>query len=596
MIERWPLIAATMVTLLSGVALARWTTALVRHRARGLDASDESYYLLWAVDPDAPIARQGDFGYYLNLMWRWSGGSLASLRLAGAVAILAACALMAAAVTRWIPAQFARRVRRLAFVANWVCVSAVAFTYYALWLVTPSYNLLSLVFGLVAFAGLIGGLAGEATRDRRPARSSTPTAWFVVLGAAGALLADVKPMAGAAAATLCLPTIVAVSGLRRSVTLMKPTAAGIAIGIAVNVVVVGSPATTYTEARRFVHMVAIGRYYSAEQVWDRTLVIHSVLPWLASLAVTSVAVAAVWRWVRSPTTRTLVIGVTTAVVSVLLWGDRPHGGPAVFSGDAGWWWLRMTGWTLVFVSALAERRERVLMIGPFVALGGLAASVGTDNGFIRLAGLMAGLFAAGVLVQAVLVASRGGGELLRALPAFGFFLCAAVVSASQVAEALRDPYRLEASVAANRVPVRLRGLGTVEVSPGLARYVIDLQRIGPRVPAAARNCLVDLAGGTPLSALALEARPATTPWTFGGYAGTGPALEYIIGYAPCVSGPVLLIEAVGGERAIARSSVLEGRRATVVGEVRFDGYIDEVQVVSVVEPTSTFRPTTPGSG
>jgi hypothetical protein len=458
-------------------------------------------------------------------------------------------------------------------------------TYYSIWLVTPSYNLLSLVFGLVVFAGLVGGLAGEVTR-RRHDDATSATVWFITLGVAGVLLADVKPTAGAAAAVLCLAAIVTVGGWRRTMTLMKPTAAGVAVGVLLDAALVGSPVTTFRETSRFVNMVRIGHYYPADRLWETHLLFGRVLPWLGVLAVTSIAIAVTWHWVRSLGSRAILMSVATAVVVVALWSDRPHGGRAVFDGEAGWWWLRMTGWTLLFVSALAPRRERALAIGPLVALGGLAATLGTDNGFVRLAALTSGLFAAGLILQAVLVAFRGRRELLRGLPVVVFFLCAALVSASVVAEALDDPYRLKGNVASNSVPVSLNGLGVVEVDPALARYIIDLQEIGARVPDSARNCLVDLAGGTPLSALALDARTATTPWTFGGYAGTGAALEYIMRYAPCISGPVLLIESVGGERAIARPSALRGRRTTVLGEARFEGYIDEVQVVSIVEPLS----------
>ena len=64
-----------LASVVAIAATGRWLTALVSHRAHGLDASDESYYLGWALDPRAYVVRHADFGYYLNLIWRWSGRS-----------------------------------------------------------------------------------------------------------------------------------------------------------------------------------------------------------------------------------------------------------------------------------------------------------------------------------------------------------------------------------------------------------------------------------------------------------------------------------------------------------------------------------------
>ena len=57
-------------------------------------------------------------------------------------------------------------------------------------------------------------------------------------------------------------------------------------------------------------------------------------------------------------------------------------------------------------------------------------------------------------------------------------------------------------------------------------------------------------------------------------------------HAPCSTGRVLLVESVGGERAIPRPAVLRNRREQILGQVEFHGYLDEVQVVSVLEPLS----------
>ena len=299
-----------------------------------------------------------------------------------------------------------------------------------------------------------------------------------MLGAATVLLVDVKPTAGLAVATLCFITFVAVRGPRAIVISILPVSLGVAIGLAIHVLVVGSPITSVREGARFAEMVQVAGYYPAEQLWQTAFLRTSVVRWLGALAATSIAIAIAWRWIRSLTARVVLMAGATVTMIVVHWGDHPIGGEGYLGRGVGWWWLRVTGWTLVFVTALAPERRRTLAIGPLVALGALAFGIGSDNGLVRTSALAAALFAAGVLFQSVLVTSGERQEFVRALPAAVYLVCISFLSLSHVAEAMDDPYRLQTQVDDHRVPVALAGLGVVEVSPELRDYVVSMQTIG----------------------------------------------------------------------------------------------------------------------
>lgn len=130
-------------------------------------------------------------------------------------------------------------------------------------------------------------------------------------------------------------------------------------------------------------------------------------------------------------------------------------------------------------------------------------------------------------------------------------------------------------------PVYLGDLGTLSMPAGTSSYVSQLQSLAGRLSDDQRRCLVNLTGGTPIAALALDARPAGFPWLLGGYPGSAEAASYWLAGDECVDGRFALLEAPGGERSIQRPTSFAGREFRVVGEVRFDGYLVETQVLSV---------------
>lgn len=87
-----------LVEFISFSSVFRWVTAVLAHRSQGIDASDEAYSLISANSPDATIARQGNFGYFVQLLRQLSGGALGGLRLAGQLTVQ-----IAAGIATWGP-------------------------------------------------------------------------------------------------------------------------------------------------------------------------------------------------------------------------------------------------------------------------------------------------------------------------------------------------------------------------------------------------------------------------------------------------------------------------------------------------------------
>lgn len=584
-----PSVARTIGLVSSGIAgtlaiaaIIRWVITLVALRNYGLDTSDEGFYLASAADPDDAVARFSNFGYYNRLLLRLSGGSLGAFRISGLLLILACSAAAAWACGRWLPSSSTLRLRRSVIGGAWCAITAVGVTYYAIWLVTPSYNLLVLAFGLLAFGGAIAGIAEVCAAE--PGKWWRPVRGLVGLGVAGVLLTDVKITSGAATAVivlLCLAGALNLSRLRASVWSLG---LGVVIGAFVTVLVHGSLSTTITKFQRASQSVRLTDSHRPEVVWELIFLEGVVVPWLVKFAGAAIALAVAWHWIRTPAWRLAIVTCASVVVAVDMFADRPHGGAQLIDGLGGWWWLRAAAWTLLFTTALAQNRSRSLALGPLIALGGVALAFGSNHGLIRHTVLTSAVYALAVALQIILVVFRPSTRLALLTPPALMGSVLFATSLLQVPEATAMPYRLDGSVESGTTVVEIGDFGNLHVSEKLAKYIVGLQAISPYIPDAARACLVDLAGGTPLSAIVLRARSATVPWVPGGYPGSAASMEYLLQFAPCVDGEVLVIQAPGGTREIALPAVLEGRRSTELGRIAYDGNIKEIQIISVFAP------------
>jgi hypothetical protein len=143
---------------------------LVYGSGRGLDLTDEIFYLVWARDPHAYALSYQPFGYLLHPLFELAGGDLQTYRLAGFAIAAAAGALLG-----WSLAPVGRT--RTAFALHG---AAAALTIFFPWIVTPSYNMAANVGAMLLIAGILNAFA------RGPLRRAGGT----VAGAAGLCLAS----------------------------------------------------------------------------------------------------------------------------------------------------------------------------------------------------------------------------------------------------------------------------------------------------------------------------------------------------------------------------------------------------------------------
>jgi hypothetical protein len=168
---------------------------LVYGAGRGLDLTDEVFYLIWTRDPNAYQIVYQPFGHLLHPLFQLVGGDLEAYRLTGFAITAGAGAFLAAALPG---------ARRNA-VAFPVYGAAAALTIFFPWIVTPSYNSVANVGAMLIIGGVLGTLG-----DAPPAR----IAGAVAAGVGLCLAAFGKPPLFAIAVLVILVTAAWARGAR----------------------------------------------------------------------------------------------------------------------------------------------------------------------------------------------------------------------------------------------------------------------------------------------------------------------------------------------------------------------------------------------
>ena len=584
---------AGFVALAGSVVSLLWIVELVANRNRGLDASDESYYLLTVEFPHASRAAATGFDSFLAPIWWLSGKSIGRFRIAGVAALLAAVV-----AATWLCSRAIARLLGWSIRAVAPCIAAglaaLTLSSYTLWLPTPGYNLVVLVSALVV-AGLTACLAlspveessGEGVR-------SVCARMEVALGCVLAIGVVAKAPAFAIIGVLSCGALVVAHGPKLFILSLWRVAAGFVLGLLFFVLITGSPSEIARRFSRGLHAGGLLGSHGSVTLWETTAMHDVYGPWFIKYLVGALLIGLLWRFIRRDNVR-LLITIAGSVVTAFAFGrGLPGGGPAALSGNAGWWWVRLSAMTLLWATANARGRSRMLALGPLVSLMAVGAAAGSGNGVVHEVVLTVGVFGVGALVHGLVVVSsrrarNESAELESAkrpaanlLPIALFFVVGSLASNCALRGALAAPYRLNGGLNDESEPVDLGEFGKINVHPDTARYVRELQAIAKRVPADARDCLVDVAGGTPLSAIALGVQPAASPWILGGYPGSNEFASYVLTGSPCLSGPYILIQASSGQRSIAVPSWLDTSDAIFLGRVRYNGYIAEDQLIWLI--------------
>ncbi|WP_193605787.1 hypothetical protein [Nocardioides dongkuii] len=519
--------SATAALVVSGALTLSTVVALVWLSGRGLDLTDEGYYLLWLSEPGRYAASTSQFGFVYHPLHVLLGGDVALLRTVNVLLVLALA---------WVLAhQVLTRLAGWRPEARWqalVCSAGLATTatgVFSLGLLTPSYNSLSLQGLLVAVTGVVLVVSGAAG-DR-----ATWVGW-VLVGVGGWLTFLAKPTTALALAVLVAVVLVAAGTVHlRGLAVAALTAAGLLLLTAI--AIDGSVAAFVRRLRDGTDLLAAldgGHGLGAALRWDAyepSLAQAGVL--VAVAAGTALAtLAGVAQDVRTRVTCGLGAAL---VVGLAVWGTR---------GDAD-----------VFV--VADPFSASLLLGlPLAALGLLLLlggrpavrritraqwavaglllllphgfAFGTNNDYWRVAGQAAVFW---VLLAVVLVAPLAGRPRFRWVLA-PLLLGAQVLAVLVVLPAVVAPYRQPGPAWQLDAPATVRG-SSLTLHTAVARHLGDTTAAVRAAGLEEGEPVLDLTGRSPGLLHAWGAHALGQPWLFGGYPGSAEHAAAALATVPC---------------------------------------------------------------
>ncbi len=469
---------------------------------RGFDITDEAYYLLLAMHPEAVSLYISAQQWVSSLIWQLTG-SLVAFRAAGMALLVAGAAILSWGVLAALPqvggsrSATCPRQRPIVLASSITCalvyIETIAFS--------PSYNLLATA-GAYGAAGLVFLALGRTSGKR-----------LALLALAGCTLAVEfvsKPSAGVATFGLLAVWICLLyPGWRTIVSSLAMLATGMLL--VVNLLLVSN--TSYEAAQVDIREgLALFSMVQTEFVGDRLLryaieYMDRVRHGFSTYPILVAAVAA-YLITRRKLLALLCIPAllyTLTTIDYRLGYTGHYEAHFVAQSELGFVLLSMA--LLVSFSAWRTAPRLIIVLaGLFL----LPYTVGVGTGNALFTQVLATLAPWGTLVAilAGLHYSRRADQAMVMVLAAGFISCYMLQTVTGV---VRSPYHLVEPMLLQKFPVTVGKLGTVRVDAQTHAFVEDIQQAAKRCGIAPDMPFLGLYN-VPGVALILQAVPPVTPW------------------------------------------------------------------------------------
>ena len=574
-----PRVAGLAVALLLACAALSGLALLLADADRGFDITDEAFYVANIIDRAGIRIVPVDFGVYFALF----GEDVADIRRRSLLALAILCGALGVAASRLCRRGAAGRAAgadRIAFASAAVVAGLASKVQW--WVLTPSYNTLSLFGALTMAVGVLlhAGGAPFARPFARPfahpfarpfgrpfGRAGASVALAVLVGLGMFLSFVGRPTSAAPLGLATLIFVVFLSGWRRALLLGGASAATAFLLLMLHAVATDGGPLAYLRRIQLAVELALhldgghGLSYTAGWLATGLRDLATRLTWGHATGLAAVLVALVGTMVVAdrlhpasrPVLPTLLALTSIGAVAYTAW---------YWDARYGLSWARFLGaWAseaIVVLFALAAAAAALRLGGP--APRGTARSGNAPAGRSRHDGRLRARLAGSGLYLAAMGAllpmgsntewsiSVGAGYVFfvlalallarSAAPAAPRFLIACLMAVALVPVALaaletrRAPLRLVAGIEAQTVPVRFLGNPTrLRVDPDTARWVEALQAAARAGRWRVGTPLLDLTGGTPGAAVVLGAHAPVTPWLVGGYRGSSDFATFALRHA-----------------------------------------------------------------
>ena len=575
---------------------------LMLNSSRGFDITDESFYVLWASQPEHVLASTSQFGYYTRLLYLISGKSIAVFRILGVLSLLGAAWFFSVALDRYW--NFASgqvfNTRDRWKVITLISISTLA--YYRFWLITPSYNWLALISCFIVGAGLL-----RATTENYYDRGlSRPKSWMLmdglIVGLGGGLAFMAKPTS---ALVLALTALfwVGVHSRRCKLKLffLAAICASCLFLLMHAMVFKGGIIPYFFQLRDGLEFGRIlgGGHSIGSLFWQAVDNFRQIPAKVFRLTPSGfmlfpIVLLSVW-WMKrrgQETNAILVHSIFPVIFCLFIWyrlwktGQWSLSGIG-FGGIAFSLVLVLSAWLTLcaFKQRLGEKRfiafRRLVVINVLLFMLAFAQAFGTNNLIVRQMSFAYVFLATGALYTAFWIDKYVDRVVLGNIIPVLISVSVLMV----LIHAFNHPYRLPGNIDSQVVKSSfLLGNGFLDVDTPTAAYISDLKRVAQEAGWKAGKPLIDLTGGSPGATVILGARIMGRPWLMGGYKGSNESVVAVLKKIPRpILGKAWVLTAPEGVRSLSVEILskfdLEFPEGyTAVGKVR-TGHRNELQIL-----------------
>ena len=482
--------------LLVGIAAV---VGLLAASNRGFGLTDESYLMWWIIDPGRFAAMIHPFGLLMHPLFVAGNQSLIAMRVGGILLLASTGATLGTSVAAWYRWSEPIRVR-LALLG-----AVFSLTYYAAWILTPSYNMLANAGAAAILAGLLRWTIENRTFSRMKLVAS------MLVGVGGMIAFFGKPTFAALAAVAGLVVIGLGARARPTHAVKRLVLASLFAAVPLVIVITATVtmSTFVATVREGLSVLTFGN--GLTQLPGKTVreLYRAEAPLWASFALLVATTAAVSNKGR-PGPALVIVNTAGVVLLVgimvlkLAYSIYSYSSPTTLGAPAIALVLAGTSLGLCQPQMPSLPRAWVVPIAACLLLP-FAVAFGTANNLVDQTSLtLMPVLLAGVVVSRLLFTGDVASWVERGLLA----LTAVVLLSSAYA-----PYGLDRPIWEQRNPLTLPFTRDhLYVDARTRAYADCLRAIGKAHGIDRLTPVIDLSGGGPGTALMLGGLPPYYPW------------------------------------------------------------------------------------
>lgn len=520
-----PVTLPRVLTIIAAMGSLVMLTLVLWASDRGIDFTDEGYYLVSIATPDLDAPSVTQFGFVYHPMFELVGSDITRMRQLNVVLTFGLAWLLSDLVVRLVlVGREVPRWQRVSLSASLASASLALFG--TVWILTPSYNGLALQALILVGIGVLLSVTSERT----------PVWAMALIGVGGWLAFLAKPTTALAAGVLVVLFALLV---RKPRLILGSAAVASGLLVATALAIDGSVRDFITRVQSGADILAAlggGGHTLAETVRIDPLDMGVRLILVSIGFAVTVGLLAAAALLARPRSRLGLVGL--AVLSAAIVGLLGQGHWREQFGDDAFRELVLLSIPLAAViaaasTALTGRRRPTraeLGVAALLFLMPAAYVMGTNNNYWMASGSAALLWILGGLV--LLGVARELDGVVTTLAVLG--IGTQVLTAALLVQAADKPYRQVAAIRDNTIATQIGPDGaSLKLTADFATYVDDARKVADEAGFVPGTPLIDLTGASPTLVYALDGRTMGQAWTIGGYEGSEEAAGMSLAYADC---------------------------------------------------------------